>query len=244
MSQAADIFCEPLDWLFWPALRPRQRAAWLGHVPFAHWIVGAHKPRVLVELGTHLGTSYGAFGDSIVRNSLPAKAYAIDTWAGDVHMGKFGETVFSDFKDFHDAHFAGFSTMIRATFDDARDQFADGSVDLLHIDGTHTYKAVRHDFENWAPKLSDRSIVLFHDTNERREGFGVWKLWGELCPYYASFEFLHSHGLGVLRYGAEVPAAAEQLFALEGEEQIRIVQQRFEALGNAVTISAQSEKAG
>src|SRR6185437_16416063 len=39
--------------------------AWDGHIPFAFWCVEQWKPRILVELGTHAGTSYFAFCQSI-----------------------------------------------------------------------------------------------------------------------------------------------------------------------------------
>jgi hypothetical protein len=124
----------------------------------------------------------------------------VDTWEGDEHSGQYGEDVFSQVLAKNQECFAAFSSLLRMTFDDAQAYFANESVDLLHIDGLHTYEAVRHDFETWLPKLAPGAVVLLHDTNVRERSFGVWKFWEELKARYPShLEFSHSHGLGVLQ---------------------------------------------
>ena len=204
-----------LDAVFMRPARIDVPSAWYGHVPFAHWLVAHAAPRTLVELGSHNGVSYAAFCEAVARIGVPARCTAVDTWQGDEHAGFYGDAVYDDLKRFHDPRFGGFSSLMRCTFDEARGFFADGSLDLLHIDGLHTYEAVRHDWENWRTALSDRAVVLFHDVNERQGSFGVWRLWDELRAAYPSFTFLHSHGLGVLAVGKAAPRAVLELCAAE-----------------------------
>ncbi len=176
-------------------------APWSGHTPFAMWLIAVAKPDLFVELGAYSGISYLAFCQAVDMVGLDTRCYAVDTWVGDEHAGLYGEHIYQTLRQNHDPCYAAFSTLMRMTFDEAVQHFADASVDLLHIDGLHTYDAVRHDFETWLPKISDRGIVLFHDIEVRREDFGVWRFWSEISQKYPSLSFAHSHGLGVLFVG-------------------------------------------
>ncbi len=206
-----------------PAVRLTRPFAWVGHLPFGRVIAKLAAPRILVELGTHTGNSFCAFCQAVEENKLPTHCYAVDTWEGDAHAGYYGEVIYENLQGFIEGRFSGMASLLRTTFDKAKSNFEDGSIDLLHIDGLHTYEAVAHDFEYWKPKLSNRSVVLFHDTQVFDRGFGVYKLWRELAEEYPSFEFTHSHGLGVLVTGREhIPLI----------EFIRIVHERPAAIQN------------
>ncbi len=192
--------------------------SWHKHVPFAWALIGVHRPRLLVELGVHKGDSYMSMCSAMAELGVDGQAFGIDAWVGDPHAGSYdGSTILSELRAVHDPAFGSFSTLLRKTFDEARVDIADGSVDLLHIDGYHTYDAVRQDFESWRPKLSRRAVVLFHDTAVLTSDFGVHRFWAEVSKRRTAAQFLFGHGLGVLAAGSAVPRrtrALIQLFAL------------------------------
>jgi hypothetical protein len=219
-----------LDSLLWPSCRPQRDSAWNGHVSFAHWLVCASRPTTVVELGTHTGVSFAAFCNAVRRSKLSSKCFAVDTWGGDLHTGFYDSHVYFDLNTFIQANFADFATLLPCLFDGAVAKFADGTIDILHIDGLHTYEAVKHDFDTWLPKLSSRGIILFHDTDVRRGDFGVWKLWNEVSVRFPHFRFNHAFGLGVLAVGSDVAEPVVALCACEASEAGNAIRERFRTL--------------
>lgn len=211
--------------------------SWLEHIPFAFWIVDVLRPTVFVELGTQSGNSYASFAQAIQHLGLPTAAYAIDTWQGDPQAGFYNADVFAEWAGYHDRHYSAFSRLIRSTFEEAVQHFSDGSIDLLHIDGYHTYTSASADFERWRPKLSRRGAILIHDINVREQDFGAWRLWEELKAQSPSFEFLHGHGLGVVAAGPDLSEALQWLFsrASSSAHDVNAVRQFFARLGGVVS---------
>ena len=179
--------------------KPRNVGSWTGHLTFANDLIAALRPHLIVELGTHWGEAYFTFCQSVEEQQLPCLCYAVDHWEGDNHAGRYGEEVFDEVSQYNDRYYRQFSYLLRRSFDEALSQFEDGSIDLLHIDGLHTYDAVAHDFRSWLPKVSQRGIILLHDISPRHEDFAVWRLWDEIkAEFPDTFEFHHSWGLGVV----------------------------------------------
>ncbi|MRH98135.1 hypothetical protein GH784_22985 [Agrobacterium sp. CNPSo 675] len=217
-------------------LRPRylKQSAWIEHIPFAFWLTEALRPSLVVELGTHWGTSYFAFCQALEKLDIGAQAFAVDRWTGDEHAGAYGGEVYQYVKDYNEDNYSIFSTLMKKNFDEANEYFLDGSIDVLHIDGFHSYEAVRNDFDKWLPKISNRGVVLLHDTNVRERNFGVFRLFDELREKYPVFEFFHGHGLGVVGVGGHLPERLRLLLDAEHQNGLRRdVQHLFSSLGKA-----------
>lgn len=171
---------------------------WSGHRRFAYDLVRFAAPERIVELGTHWGTSFFSFCQAVKDAGLGTECIAVDTWCGDEHSGEYGEEVYESVRRtvsevFSDQHIL----LKRSTFAEALADVDDESVDVLHIDGLHTYDAVSEDYRTWLPKLAAHGVVLFHDVAENVE-YGSVRFWRELRDEIAHLEFMHSWGLGIL----------------------------------------------
>lgn len=247
----AVITADRFNWA--ETLSPRMLKSpwWIGHIPFAYELIGRLRPTTIVELGTYSGSSFAAFCQAVEACGIEAKCFGIDLWQGDIHMGKFDEELYQEISRYMAANYPGIASLVRKDFNEAVALFDDGSVDLLHIDGTHTLEAVSNDFHTWFPKLSDRAVVLFHDTNvtvtntgEAALRFGVRKFFDSVKEQYPHFEFAHCWGLGVLIVGRSAPPAVMELaqlarspdFAAYFAEKGARVSKRFEDMHVALPV--------
>jgi hypothetical protein len=210
-------------------------SAWIEHIPFAFALVEMAKPACIVELGVYSGDSYLAFCQAVSQLAFSCRCYAVDHWQGDIHTGSLPAGTLANLRAYHDPLYGAFSQLVQASFDDAVALFHDGMIDLLHIDGLHSYEAVSNTFRMWEPKLSPRAIVLFHDICVRERGFGVWKLWEELSHNYPHFHFTHGSGLGVLAVGPVIAEPIRSLTALRPCD-VEKIRSFYSALGRCISV--------
>lgn len=195
-------------------------STWVDHLPFAYDIVESLRPKLVVELGVYNGLSFFTFCQSMAENDVDGVAYAIDTWKGDEHTDAYDDSIYNDVQSHAREHYRGFTYLLRMYFNEALRHFDENSIELLHIDGMHTYDAVKEDFTNWYPKVKPGGIVLFHDVMARIKDFGAWKFFQELESEHAeTFKFYHGFGLGVLRKPGGEPAENQLLDLLFSSSQ-------------------------
>ncbi len=227
-------FLSPLSFQQPPVIT---QSGWIEHGPFAAWIIDAVRPGLLVELGTHWGYSYFAFCEAVTTLGLSTTCVAVDTWEGDEHAGYYSDEVYDFVHDIATRSYPTITTLVRKRFDEAVSTFADGAIDLLHIDGRHRYEDAAEDFETYLPKLSSRGVVLMHDIVVRERGFGVWQHWEDVKKTYPTFEFHHGNGLGVVAVGPDAPDAIRELTSLANDStDADLVRRMYAQLGGAITL--------
>lgn len=183
---------------------------WSGHRAFAYDYVVNVRPNRIVELGSYYGCSAFSFLQAIKDYKLNTEFWAIDTWAGDSFTKTdYQEDIYGHYKVVHDACFTEQrSNMLRMTFDEAISEFEDETIDLLHIDGSHLYEDVKHDFEAWRCKVKKKGAIFFHDvSSDELEGelLGSHVFWNEIKKIYPyTVEFGYSFGLGILFFDKEI----------------------------------------
>jgi hypothetical protein len=73
----------------------------------------------------------------------------------------------------------------------------------IYIDGDHSYKGVKLDYQLFWPRLKKGGFMAFHDVTVKKwgklSGFGVYKLWEEIKSNHKIIFPLKQSGLGILQ---------------------------------------------
>lgn len=147
--------------------------------------------QAIVEIGSYRGksTAYLASGAAV---GYDAKVYAFDPWdlPGNVG-GRFGFDQAETLAAFdRQIHIAGVQVSAEKAFSiDAARRWAGPKIGLLYIDGSHTEKDVRADWQAWRRHLAPDAILAFDDYGTIRNP-GVAVVVHELIQFYrGTWEF-------------------------------------------------------
>ncbi len=195
-EQKRDCHLEPL---FEIHRRSPVHSAWFGLATIAYEIVRSFRPRRIVELGSFGGFSACAMALALRDLGEGGKLQAVDTWQGDPLMDSYDwDEVYDTFLQTRNA--LGLDDTIvplRMSFDQAS-QVIEPGINLLHIDGWHTYRAVSKDFHQFKPLLAPAAIVMFHDVYS--PVFREMRLfWRRISLRYPSVLIPYSSGLGIIQ---------------------------------------------
>ena len=168
----------------------KYESAWKGHGLFAMKLVETLNPDVIVDLGVDFGFSTFCFGYPKI-----GKVYGIDWFQGDEHAGQRDTLIHVDnlYKELTISFDVSNIEFIKSDFTDASKKW-NTRINILHIDGFHSYEAVKTDYENWISYCDENSVILFHDTMSFPETVG--KFFNELQGY--KINRTNSAGLGIL----------------------------------------------
>jgi predicted O-methyltransferase YrrM len=165
-------------------------SAWTGHRQFAEFLVETKNPDVVVELGVDYGYSTFVFANSL--QGKQGKIYGIDLFAGDIHAGH--RNTYEFVMDTIQRQNLTQVEIVKGEFTEVSKNWS-VPIDILHIDGLHTFDAVKTDYENWSPFVKDDGIILFHDIASFPD---IARFFSNVDGGWHKLYFVHSAGLGIL----------------------------------------------
>lgn len=136
----------------------------------------------IVEIGSAHGASSTIFADA--AQELGGVLHCYDTYPEDYYnQDKFGlyakKAFIKNMKDYEDSYI-----LHQASSDEVINSVLGNNIDILFIDGMHSYEAVKQDCLNLLPFLRSGGYVGFHDYNN--VAFEVKRAADEFCSDWAA----------------------------------------------------------
>ncbi len=114
----------------------------------------------IVELGAYAGKMSAFFGHVALHMNHDFTAIDNFKYVSDVH--KNVKTSIMELFDRVMNKIPTTCTLLAMDFDDAS-KFYKKKIDLLFIDGDHSFESVQNDFNLWSKKMRSGGIIVFHD---------------------------------------------------------------------------------
>jgi cephalosporin hydroxylase len=154
---------------------------------FLYEMVVELKPRLIFEIGVNRrGISTRAFLDAINTLSINDPAYHGQLQSLDIL--DFNETISKENPAYSHWKF------VQADSYEYWKRFKE-PIDILLIDGDHSYSSVKNDYDHYEPLVVDGGYILLHDTCDSK---GVIKFWNSDYIKYPRIELRWQYGLGVI----------------------------------------------
>ena len=177
-------------------------SAWL-----LHGLVRSMKPKVCVEIGSARGKSTCHIAQAL-RENLDGRLYAIDPHhATDWNDAGERDTLPALRRNLRAMGGEAYVEIIRSGSAEAARRWK-RPIDLLFIDGDHSYAGVKSDWDLFSPHLSRFGVAVFHDTTWAVNDFG----------------FKVREDLGVARLLEELRAAGYPLVTINRNYGVTLVQ--------------------
>ncbi len=136
---------------------------------FEKWLPGEDIPEIIADMknpvGAEIGTAEGVTTEHLLSNVPGLKLTGVDPypdyidWDGNKPAADKNKAAYLE----KTAKYKDRWKHIYKTSDDAVNDFADGSLDFIFIDGLHTYDKVKKDCANYWPKVKKGGIMIGHD---------------------------------------------------------------------------------
>jgi cephalosporin hydroxylase len=165
--------------------------------------VRALKPQSVLEIGTHRGGTLYLWA----RLAQPgAVLISIDLPGGKFGGGysPFRAPIYRRFAQQNQrVHLLRANSHSPATLVEVRQLLSGQPIDLLFIDGDHTFEGVKKDWEMYSPLVRSGGLVVFHDVAKNYEDTQVKAFWDTIKTGYTFREYMvHPdglYGIGVLQ---------------------------------------------
>jgi predicted O-methyltransferase YrrM len=118
----------------------------------------------IVEVGSYHGKSAVNLAYAARRRGDGTRVFCVDTWRNTTIEHAPNVDVFDRFLE-NTARYRDVIATLRGRSAEVGNEWNRGGIDVLFIDGDHSFEGVTADIRAWVPHVKPGGLVLFHDSD-------------------------------------------------------------------------------